>query len=144
MPGSRVRVVLFTVSRVAERTVRPVVLIAGRLRSGSAIFGWPVKGAGVTTSGPCAKPPTRLATALPLNTRVAAFPFVPIAPPSAAGHAELLWSEPSKITVGPPENITDGHPRLPLCHVELYGLSSTTENLLPGAPPSMAVPSADT
>src|SRR5215217_5360973 len=69
---------------------------------------------------------------------LAALPFAPIAPPFAAGHAELAWSEPSNVIVGPPEKSTDGQPRRPLCHVALYGFSSTTENFFAGSGPFIA------
>src|SRR5690349_20209709 len=127
MPGCSVCVALLRTSLLADRTVIPVVLSGSMVISGSGMEVAPVVGAGVMVSGPRLYPPTMLMV-LPLAiVTVAELPLLARAPPFPAVHAESIMTEPSKLTVGPPEISMAGQPLRPFGHDEFELSRSTTE-----------------
>src|SRR5438093_8797598 len=127
MPGCRTWVVLLRTSLLFDCTVMPAVLSGSMVISGSATLVPPVVGAGVIVNGPRLYVPT-MVIVLPLAiVTVAELPFVPSAPPFAAVHAESTITEPSKVTVGPPEMSMAGQPLRPFGQPEFDGSRSTTE-----------------
>src|SRR5262245_26207552 len=127
MPGWSTCVVLLRMSFDADCDVIALVSTAESVMSGSAIAVAPVTGAGVTTSGPRAKPPTMLIF-LPLAmVMIAALPLAARPPPFAAVQAESIITEPSNCAVGPPEKSIAGQPLRPLGQDEFEGSRSTTE-----------------